>query len=140
MAKLYYVQDLPFVVDSNPVVLGDAQCRRRVPYDGEILGNRTVPRIAGHIRDAGTGAGTATQIQIRNVTQGRDYFDTRPEFRVDDKDVNGHAVLASNAVLGTRPTFRQNDILALDVDGLPDGENSADFTVELTCGFWQEAD
>lgn len=137
MAKFYYAADLQFECLENNITVGDAKLRLKVPYDGEILGARNGPRITGHIQDAGTGAGTYTEIQIRNVTTGRSYFSTTPKFQVDDKDVNNRCIL-SGGVLSSEPTFRQNDVLALDIEGIPGGSDSAYATVFVTAGFWRE--
>jgi hypothetical protein len=137
VAKFYYAADLQFECLENHVTVGDAKFRLKVPYDGEILGARNGPRITGHIQDAGTGAGTYTEIQVRNVTTGRAYFSTTPRFQVDDKDANGRCIL-SGGVLSNEPTFRQNDVLALDVEGIPGGSDSAYATVWVTAGFWRE--
>lgn len=137
MAKFYYAADLQFEALENHITVGDAKFRLKVPYDGEILGARNGPRITGHIQDAGTGAGTYTEIQIRNVTTGREYFSTTPKFQVDDANAFGRCIL-SGGVLSTEPTFKQNDVLALDVDGIPGGSDSAYATVFAMCGFWRE--
>lgn len=139
MAKLYYVADLMLECLDNPITVADSKFRVVVPYDGEILGSRNGPRIAGHIQNAGSGAGTYTEIQVRNVNSGRNYFDTTPKFQVDDADGAGRAVL-TGGTLRNQPTFRQNEVLALDVDGIPGGADSAQAIVFITCGFWREAD
>jgi hypothetical protein len=138
-AKLYYIAPLVFECQENPITLGDDKFRVTVPYDGEILGALSGPAISGHIVNAGTGAGSSTDIQISNVTTGRDYFATEPTFEVDDKDASGRALL-SGGMLNGRPTFRQNDVLALDVDALPTNSDSAQMTITLLCGFWREVD
>lgn len=137
--KLYYVADLAFECSENPITVGDDKFRLTAPYDGEILGARTGPRIAGHIVNAGSGAGTSTDVQIRNVTRSRDYFDTLPAFEVDLADASGRATL-SGGTLRNNPTFKQNDVLALDVDVVPGGADSAELVVYLTCGFYREVD
>jgi hypothetical protein len=109
-----------------------------MPFDGELLGSPNGPAMTGFIADAGTGAGTATSFQIRNATQGRDYFTTEPEFQVDDA-VAGRAPL-TRGVLGTRPTFRAGDMLALDIDGLPTNSDSGTLTVTQAAGFWRTVD
>lgn len=139
MPKLYYVTDLLFECMENPITIGDDKFRVEAPFDGEILGNRLGPRIGGHILDGGTGAGTATQVQIRNVTKGRDYFTALPEFAVDDEDASRRCVL-SGGVLGTFQKFNQGDVLALDIDGVPGGANSDHATIWLTVGMWREVD
>ncbi len=138
MARHYYVADVCLECRESPIAVGDDKFRIRMPYDGEILGGRGAPRIAGWIKAAGTGASTYTEVQIRNVTQGRDYLTTKARFNVDDQDANGHAVLANGAVLSTQPTFRRDDVLALDVDAVPSGNDSAQAVLHITCGFWVE--
>lgn len=139
MAKLYYVAPLEFEVLANPIGLGDGQYQLSVPFDGELLGSPQGPAMSGFILDAGSGAGTATGFQIRNVTQGRDYFTTRPEFQVDDADGSGRALL-TQGVMGTKPTFRAGDVLALDVDEIPGGADSGQMYVTIAAGFWRTVD
>lgn len=137
MAKVYYITEIVFECIENHITVGDSKCRFKMPCDGEILGNRNTPLITGSIQDTGTGAGTATVFQIRNVTQNKDYFSTKPEFRVNDKDGNNRALLAATAVLGNYYQFKANDELALDVDTLPGGADSAYMQVMLTVGMWR---
>ncbi|MDP2727239.1 MAG: hypothetical protein Q8P59_06815 [Dehalococcoidia bacterium] len=139
MAKLYYIADLVFEDARNPLTVADAVFRAEAPFDGEILGSRNGPVVTGHIQNGGTGAGTYTEIQIRNTTTGRDYFTTAPRFNVDDEDTNGRAVL-SGGVLGMEPTFKAGDILALDINAIPGGSNSAQAVIYLTCGYWRSVD
>lgn len=139
MAKLYYVAPLEFEVLTNPITTGDGQFQLTVPYDGELLGAPGGPAMTGFILDAGSGAGTATEIQIRNVTQGRDYFTIRPEFQVDDADGSGRALL-TQGTLGTKPMFRAGDVLALDVDAIPGGADSGQLYVTISAGFWRTVD
>jgi hypothetical protein len=137
MAKLYYIAPVEFECTESPITVGDNKFPARMPFDGEILGNRSQPCITGCIMDAGAGAGTATQIQLRNVTQGRDYFTTEPEFKVNDIIAGTRAPL-SGGQLGSNPTCKAGDWLALDVDGLPGGANSALAFVVVLFGFWRE--
>ncbi len=137
MPKLYYVADLVWECTENPVTVSDGKCRVKAPFDGEFLGNRLGPRVTGHIQAAGSGAGTYTEIQIRNETSGRDYFSTGPKFEVDDEDAAGRALL-SGGVLGTYQSFKAGEVLALDVNDVPGGADSAEFFVAATCGFWRE--
>lgn len=134
MAELYYVAPLEWQCLQNPITTGDGKFYVKAPFAGEFLGNRSGPRISGCITSAGTGAGTATQVQIYNVTQGRDMFTTLPRYDVDDADANGRA-LVSGGVLCLQPTFNQNDVLRLDIDGIPGGANSSGLTFEQVCGF-----
>lgn len=138
MVKLSYIADLEFEDLSNPIAIGDGHFLLTVPYDGEILGDASGPVITGFILAVGSGA-DGTSVQIRNVTQGRDYFTTEPQFRVADDDGSGRAPLYGG-VLCTKPTFRAGDVLALDVDGLPGNADSAQLYVWLTCEFWREVD
>jgi hypothetical protein len=135
--KLYYIADLVFVCNEDPITVGNGKFAMLAPYDGEILGNRGTPRVTGHIQNAGTGAGTSTDIQIRNSTKGRDYFDTLPAFEVDNKDANSRCIL-SGGTLRNNPTFKQGDTLTLDVDVVPGGADSAECVIYVCCGFWRE--
>lgn len=138
-AKLAYIQDVPFDLDQDPITVGNGKFLATMQYEGRILGSRNGPRISGCIQNAGTGAGTETTLQLRNATTGRDYFDTQPAFRVDDKDVNNRASLYAGT-LRIEPTFAQWDVLALDVDAVPGGANSALGTIFLTCEFLRSVD
>ncbi len=138
MPKLPYITDLEFVLNEDPITIGDGKFTiHNMPWDGRILSNRNGPLIRGWIQTAGTGAGTATQIQIRNATKGRDYFATEPEFAVDDADANGHASLSSG-ILGTFQGFNAGDDLVLDCDGVPTGGDSAKGIVWLTVEMYRE--
>ena len=137
MAKFYYIAPVEFSCPEDPITLGDSKFEAEMPWDGEILGAVTGPKIDGFILNAGTGAGSATQIQIRNVDTGRDYFTTMPEFRVDSKDAANRAPLEGGAI-GVHPMFKGGEFLALDIDGLPTNADSAEAYLWLTCGFWRE--
>jgi len=126
-----YLAEIKFECREDPIALGDGKCLWPAPYDFEILG------IVGCILNAGTGAGSSTEFQIRNQTRSFDYYTTRPRFRVDDKDANNRAVL-HNGILGTRTTGKQGDVLALDCDVLPGGSDSHEATLWLLCEFWRE--
>lgn len=138
-AKLAYIQDLEFHLDEDPISVGNGKFLLAAPYEGRILGSRNGPRISGCIQNAGSGAGTSTHLQVRNVTTGRTYFDTQPEFRVDDADGNGRASLYPGT-LKLEPVFSQGDVIALDVDGLPTGADSALGAVFLSCEFLRSVD
>lgn len=138
-AKLAYVQDILFDLNFDPITVGDGKTFAVMQYEGRILGSRNGPRASGCIQTAGTGAGTQTTIQIRNTTTSRDYFDTRPAFRVDDADGNGRATLYQGT-LKIEPTFAQGDVLALDVDAVPGGADSAYGSVYVTCEFLRSVD
>ncbi len=129
--KHYYVAEVKFECPENPITLGDNKFKSEMPYDFEVI------KATGCILQAGTGAGTDTEFQVRNETRGFDYYTTRPRFRVDDADVNGRAELV-DGVLGTRVSGKQGDVLALDCDGLPGGADSSLATIWLLCGFWRE--
>lgn len=139
MAEIYYIQDVAFQCTENPITTGNGKHPREMPFRGEILGSRSGPRITGTIMNAGTGAGTSTDIQIRNITQGRDYFTTLNSFEVDDKDANNRAIL-TKGVLGPNPSFQAGDQLTPDIDAIPGGSDSAEAFLYLTCGFWREVD
>ena len=136
MAKLYYIAPVEFSCQESPVAVGTGKDFFQADFAGEILGGANDPCITGCITDAGTGA-DGTDIQIRNVTQARNYFPTASQFRVADKDTNGRAVL-HKGTLSTQPSFRAGDVLALDVPALPGNSDSERLRVTLLCGFWRE--
>jgi len=139
MAKLYYIAPIEFECSDNPITVGDNKQQRECPHDGEILGSFQGPCLCGSIQDAGTGAGTYTEVQVHNIDQARDYFTSEPQYRVDDKDANGRAPLVGGQ-LCLHPSFRQGEWLRLDVDGIPGGLDSRQLTLTLICGFWREVD
>lgn len=111
------------------VTVADNKWRVQVPYGGEIL------KYGGWIQTLGTGAGTSTEVQVRNVstTPDKDYFTVAPTFEVDSatKLLEGGTLIAS-------PTFRANDLLALDIDAISTGP--ADMDIWLLCQFFREVD
>ena len=135
--KTYFISDLQFICSQNPITVGDGKCKIKAPYDGEILGNASGAAVTGYIMEAGSGVAGLTTIQLRNETQTRDYLDTQPSFREADQDANGRAILSAGT-LRSRPTFKQNDVICLDIDAIPAGSDSAHATVWATCGFWRE--
>ena len=138
MAKLVYTAPLHFELMFNPITAGDGKWIAKPPFDGMIIGSRNGPSIDGCIQHAGTGGG-ATTIQVRNTTTGRDYFETKPEFRVADADAGNRSYLRPGT-LKIEPSFKAGDLLALDVDAVPGGADSAYATVDLDCEFYREVD
>src|SRR3990172_9886233 len=120
-AKLFYITELAFQLLQDPITVADGKFFCDAPFDLEILGARGGHKVSGIILNAGTGAGTYTEIQLRNATQGnRDYFTTMPKFNVDSADANGRAPLEGGG-LCLQPTAKANDRIWLDVDDIPGG-------------------
>lgn len=137
MAKVYYVTELEFLCLQDHITVGDAKTYRRMPYDGEFLGNVLGPRVTGCIQDAGTGTGQTT-IQLRNSTRSKDYFTTRPGFKIADVDANNRALLSSDGVFAEDLKFKANDIIELDIDAIPSNSNSAICSIYAAVGLWRE--
>lgn len=139
MAKLYFVAPLEFEASENPITLGDNKFQAELPFDAEILGSAQSPAIEGCIQQAGAGAGTATQFQLRVVETNRNLLSTPVEFNVDDADGNGRAPLSSGQ-LTTRPRAQAGQHVAMDCDGLPGGANSSQAVVTVWCAFRYEVE
>ncbi len=122
----YYISEVPFRLVGS-ITVADNKWKREMEFRGEILGYR------GYIKTLGTGAGTSTDIQIRNqnTTPDKDYFSTKPTFEVDSASnlLEGGELIAS-------PIFQAGDVLCLDVDAITTGP--ADAEVVLLCGFFRE--
>ena len=135
--KLHYISEMFFQCRQNPITVGDGKFFWDAPFDGEILGARGNHKAAGIILDAGTGAGTYTSFQLRNATQGRDYFTTQPQFRVDSADANGRAPL-EGGVLCLQPSFKAGDRIWIDADAIPGGSDSGDAFIFVPVGVYRE--
>lgn len=111
------------------VSTGDNKWKTVAPYDGEIL------EFGGYIRTLGSGAGTSTDVQIRNATTtpDRDYFSTKPTFEVDST-----TNLLEGGELITTPLFHERDTLCLDIDAI--STNPADVEVWVFCSFFKEVE
>lgn len=115
---------------SGVLTVANDRYKKKMPYDFEIIG------FSGYIQTLGTGAGTSTDIQVRNetLTPDLDYFSTKPTFEVDT---------ASNQLEGGElidsPIGYAGDVLCLDVDAIPGGADSADVDVWLMVRFFIQA-
>jgi len=81
----------------------------RAPYAGEVIS------VGGYITTLGSGAGTSTDIQLRNETDAnKDILSTVGAFEVNSATnlLEGQVVSAANA------TFAKNDVIDLDVDAV----------------------
>ena len=125
IVKHYYVTLLYFHIIGTVTVADNKWKIPDLPDDGEILG------YGGFINTLGSGAGTSTDIQIRNEETSRDYFDTKPTFEVDSatKKLEGGDLIDS-------PTFKAGQTLVLDVDAV--STNPADVDVWLLVGMHHE--
>jgi len=136
-AKLRYVSALNFQCKQDPITVADGKFFCDAPFDGEIMGARGGHKVRGIILEAGTGAGTYTEVQLRNATQSRDYFTTKPKFNVNSADANGRAPL-EGGVLCLQPSFKAGDRIWLDVDDIPGGSDSAIAFVRAEVEMWRE--
>jgi hypothetical protein len=99
---------------------GDGKDKVVAPSDGEIL------EYGGSIGTLGTGAGTKTEIQVRNGT--RDYFTSKPAF-----EVNAASNLLDGGGLIASPTFKKDDTLELDIDAISTGPENARIGLLCQC-------
>jgi len=128
MATLYvpYYGQLRFKV-SGVVAVGDGQFRDVPPDDGEVI------TYGGFLETLGGGAGTSTDVQIRNAskTPDEDLFSVLPVFEVDTAtgELEGGELIAS-------PKFNAGDIFWLDADAISTAP--ANMHVWLVCRFFRE--
>ena len=111
------------------IAAGDGKWKVVAPLDGEIIG------FGGYIKTLGSGAGTGTDIQLRNETRSpeKDYFSSslKPTF-----DVDAATNILQDGTLVANPTFRAGDILCLDVDSV--STNPGDADIWIVCSFTRE--
>jgi len=119
LIEIAYHDTLEFTKE-GVVAVGDNQFKVKAPFDGEILEHD------GWLDILGGGAGTSTDVQIRNENTSVDYFATLPTFEVDSatKRLEGGVLINS-------PTFKKDEWLVLDVDVV--STNPADMTIRLMC-------
>ncbi len=104
--KIPYYDTVPLDIP-GVITTGDNKAKQEMPFRGEFVAH------SGFIGTLGAGAGTVTRIQVRNVTQGKDYFTTRPYFSVDSA-----TNLLEGGIFATDMTFNQGDVIAADVDDI----------------------
>ncbi len=104
---------------------GDDQWVSQMPWDFEIL------EFGGFIQTLGSGAGTSTDIQLKNQTTNVDYFEVKPTIEVDSA-----TGLVQGGQLISTPTGRKNEALALDIDAISTNPANLDFWVD--CRFFVE--
>jgi len=99
------------------ITVADGKWSWKAPYAGEIVS------VGGYITTLGSGAGTSTDIQLRNETQTKDILSTVGAFEVNSATnlLEGQVVSVANA------TFAKNDVIDLDVDAV--STNPADAEV-----------
>lgn len=107
---------------SDTIATGDGKATWVAPYAGEFLD------IQGHIETLGTGAGTSTDVQIRNQTQTKDVLSTVGAFEVNSATnlLEGQVINDSNAA------FASGDVIDLDVDARASGNDAADLVIYAT--------
>lgn len=93
---------------------GDSKYRVTMPAAGRFVG------ASGYWFDIIGGAGNEIHVQLRNATQGGDYFTTKGKFKV-----NSATKQMEDTVLTANPTWVKDDIVDLDVDQVTSGSPSA---------------
>lgn len=99
-----------------------------MPEDFEIIQDS----FGGSQGTLGSGAGTHTQIQLRNATKtpDLDYFSTRPTIEVDS---NTRRVEGGELISDARGS--KGDIVWLDLDAVPGGGSPANLEFWVLCRF-----
>ena len=90
------------------ITVADGKWSWKAPYAGEIIS------IGGYIQTLGAGAGTSTDIQLRNQTQAKDILSTVGAFEVD----SATNLLEGQVVNPTNATFAAGDVIDLDCDAV----------------------
>ena len=91
------------------ITTGDGKWSWRAPYAGEFTA------VGGYIKTLGTGAGTSTDIQIRNETDSnKDLLSTIGAFEVN----SATNLLEAQVINVTNASFAANDVIDLDVDAI----------------------
>lgn len=88
------------------IIVADNQWPKRMPYAGEFIA------VGGTIKTLGGGAGTSTDIQLRNITQAKDILSTLGAFEVD----SGTNLLEGAVVDQATCSFAKDDVVTCDVD------------------------
>jgi len=105
---------------------GTGKPRWKAPYAGNVEG------LEGWIKTLGSGAGTSTDIQLRNSTANpdRDILSTKGTFEVNSATnlLEGQVVDAANAA------FAAGDVIEVDVDAISTGP--ADATLYMAVGMF----
>ena len=101
------------------ITTGDGKWKWKPPYAGELLD------VTGYIKTLGSGAGTSTDVQIRNATKAVDMLSTVGAFEVNSATnlLEGHVVSSANYA------FSANDVINLDVDAT--STSPADAVIDL---------
>jgi len=102
------------------ITVGDGKWPKAMPYAGEFV------KVGGSINILGTGAGTSTDVQLRNETQAKDILSTVGTFEVD----SGTNLLEGAVVDPATCSFAKGDVVQADVDAIPGGADSATAVIE----------
>ena len=109
-------QEVELVLNlDGTITTGDGKLSWKAPYAGELIA------VGGDITTLGSGAGTSTDVQVRNSTQAKDMLSTVGAF-----EVNSATNLLEAAVVNqANCAFAKNDVLMMDVDAISTGPANA---------------
>ena len=108
------------------ITTGDGKWPKRMDYPCEFVS------VGGGIKTLGSGAGTSTDVQLRNATQAKDILSTVGAFEVD----SGTRLLEAAVVNANNARCAAGDIVQLDVDTTSTGP--ADAVIEATVNLFMD--
>lgn len=104
------------------LTIGDGKAGLYMPAGGTFL---LTNGINGYSPGLSGGAGEELEIQLRNSTQGRDYFTTTGKFKID----SGTGRLEDQSFGTADRSFVKDDLVELDFDAVPVWTPAADETI-----------
>ena len=110
------------------ITVADGKWPKRMPYAGEVVS------VGGAIKTLGTGAGSSTDIQLRNETQAKDILSTVGAFEVDAAT----NILQAAVVNQANCSFAKNDVVDLDVDIICTNADSADAVIDVVVMYFMD--
>lgn len=112
------------VINAN----GDGKWSKKMAYAGEFVS------VGGGIKTLGTGAGSSTDIQLRNETQAKDVLSTVGAFEVDSATNLLEAAVVNQATC----SFAKDDVVDLDVDAHATNDDAADAVIDAVVVYFMD--
>lgn len=110
------------------ITVGDDKWPKEMPYAGEVVS------VGGTIDNLGTGAGSSTDVQLRNKTQAKDILSTLGAFEVD----SATRLLEGAAVNQANCSFAKGDVLTPDVDAIPTNSDSEEAVIDVVVNYFMD--
>lgn len=121
-AQSLLVVEWRYVSNGTPLTAGDGKMRIHMPAGGTFV---LTNGLGGYSPGLSGGAGEELEIQLRNSTQGRDYFTTTGKFKID----SATGRLEDQSFGTANRSFVKDDIIEVDFDAVPVWTPAADETV-----------